>query len=92
MLLAADDAGRWISAARAVADAGLLAVVSLDMALLDAAGAAVAGEEARLLVVRASAGAGPGNPAASTLELEPVSVEDNATAVVKALRSRGWVV
>jgi sulfate adenylyltransferase large subunit len=91
VLLVADDAGRWIPAARAVAGAGLLAVVSLDMALLDAACAAVADEEARLLVVRASAGAGSGNPAASTLELAPASVEDNATAVVKALRSRGWV-
>jgi bifunctional enzyme CysN/CysC len=92
VLLPADDAVRWIPTARAVADAGLLAVVSLDAALLDAARASLASDEARLLVVRSvAADAAPGKPLPGVVDLAAPSVEEGATALIKALRTRGWI-
>ena len=81
-----------IPAARAVADAGLMAVVSLDAALLDAARAGLASDEARLLVVRSiAADAAPGKPLAGAVDLAATSVEEGAGTVIKALRARGWI-
>ncbi len=92
VLLSADDAVRFIPTARAVADAGLLAVVALDAALLDAACAGLASDEARLLVVRsavADTASGKAHPGA--VDLAAGSTEERAGAVIKALRSRGWI-
>ncbi len=92
VLLSADDAVRWIPAARAIADAGLLAVVSVDAAQLDAARAGAASEEARLLVVRPRAvDAAPSQALANAVDLAPASLEEGAGVVLKALRTRGWI-
>jgi bifunctional enzyme CysN/CysC len=73
--LTAEGGIRWLSAARAVADAGLLAVVSIDAAALDEQRARAAADEARLVVVDASG----------------VSVDEGAKRVVAALVTRGWL-
>jgi bifunctional enzyme CysN/CysC len=92
VLLYADDAVRWLPAARAVADAGLLAVVSVDAAELEAARAGAAAEEARLLVVRSIAAEATASPSRSNaVDLAPASLEESAGVVLKALRTRGWI-
>ena len=95
VLLYADDAVRWIPAARSIADAGLLAVVSLESALLDAARAAIASEENRLLVVRANepgaSHADPPKAPPTLIDVSGSSAEEGAAAVIKSLRARGWV-
>jgi bifunctional enzyme CysN/CysC len=92
VLLSAEDAGRWVPIARAIADAGLLAIVSLDAALLDDARARAASEESRLLVVRSRApDAVPAKPASNAVDVDAVSPDAGAEVVVKALRARGWM-
>jgi bifunctional enzyme CysN/CysC/sulfate adenylyltransferase subunit 1 len=73
--ITAEGGIRWLSTARAVADAGLLAVVSIDAAALDEQRARAAADEARLVVVDASG----------------VSVDEGAERVVAALVTRGWL-
>jgi bifunctional enzyme CysN/CysC len=92
VLLSAEDAARWVPIARAMADAGLLVVVSLDAALLDDARARAASEEGRLLVVRSTApDAVPSKPASNAVDVEAISPDAGAEVVVKALRARGWI-
>jgi sulfate adenylyltransferase large subunit len=75
VLLSAEGGARWLSAARAVADAGLLAVVSIDAAALEEQRARAASDEERLVVVDASA----------------ASVDEGAKLVIAALVKRGWL-
>jgi sulfate adenylyltransferase subunit 1 (EFTu-like GTPase family) len=74
VLLSAEAGARWLSAARAVADAGLLAVVSIDASALEEQRARASADEERLIVVEAGA--------ASTAE--------GVRLVVDALARRGW--
>ena len=77
-LLSAEGGARWLSAARAVADAGLLAVVTIDADAVNEQRARAAEDEGRLLVIDESASAAP-------------SVEARAKLVVDAIAARGWL-
>jgi sulfate adenylyltransferase large subunit len=77
-LLSAEGGARWLSAARAVADAGLLAVVTIDAEALNEQRARAAEDEGRLLVVEGAATSAP-------------SVEAGAKIVVDAIARRGWL-
>jgi sulfate adenylyltransferase large subunit len=77
-LLSAEGGARWLSAARAVADAGLLAVVSIDADALGDQRARAVEDEGRLLVIDPAAGPAP-------------SVEASARRVVDAVAKRGWL-
>ncbi len=77
-LLWGTGASGWLAGARAVADAGLLAIVAVEAATLEEVhirARVVGTDDERLLVVEA---AGP-------------SVEENARLAVDALRKRGWL-
>jgi bifunctional enzyme CysN/CysC/sulfate adenylyltransferase subunit 1 len=76
-LLSAEGGARWLSAARAVAGAGLLAVVTIDADAVNEQRARAAEDEGRLLVVEGL------TPA--------LSVEAAAKAVVDAIAKRGWL-
>jgi hypothetical protein len=78
VLLSAEGGARWLSAARAVADAGLLAVVTIDSAEVNEQRARAAEDEGRLLVIDESAAAAP-------------SAEEGAKLVVDAVVKRGWL-
>jgi sulfate adenylyltransferase large subunit len=75
VLLSTEGAGSWIAAARAVADAGLLAVVPVDASTLDEHRSRAQGDEERLLVVEATG----------------ASLEESARLAVSALSKRGWL-
>ncbi len=76
VLLWGTGASGWLAGARAVADAGLLAVVAVEAATLEEHKARVVGtDDERLLVVEAT---GP-------------AVEENARLAVDALKKRGWL-
>jgi sulfate adenylyltransferase large subunit len=75
VVLSAEGGARWLTAARAVADAGILALVPIDAASLEEQRSHAAAEEARLLVVDASTTA-PG---------------EGAKLVLSALAHRGWL-
>jgi bifunctional enzyme CysN/CysC len=75
VLLSAEAGARWLSAARAVADAGLLAVVSIDPASVEEQRARASADEERLLVVDASS----------------ASIAEGVRLVADALTKRGWV-
>ena len=77
-LLSAEGGARWLSAARAVADAGLLAVVTIDADAVNDQRARAAEDEGRLLVIEAAASAA-------------ASVEAGAKIVVDAIAARGWL-
>jgi sulfate adenylyltransferase large subunit len=75
VLLSAEGGARWLSAARAIADAGLLALVSIEAPALEEQRARAASDEERLLVVDVAAS----------------SVAEGARLVVDALAKRGWL-
>jgi bifunctional enzyme CysN/CysC len=75
VLLSAEGSASWVTAARAVADAGLLAIIPVDASTLDAHRSRAPADEARLLVVEAAGG----------------SLEESARLAVAALSKRGWV-
>ena len=75
VLLSAEAGARWLSAARGIADAGLLALVSIDTAALEEQRARASSDEERLLVVDTSG----------------ASVADGTRLVVDALTKRGWL-
>jgi bifunctional enzyme CysN/CysC len=75
VLLSTEGAGSWIAAARAVADAGLLAVVPVDASTLEEHRSRAQGDEERLLVVEAGG----------------ASLEESARLTVAALSKRGWL-
>jgi bifunctional enzyme CysN/CysC len=77
-LLSAEGGARWLSAARAVADAGLLAVVTIDADAVNEQRARAAEDEGRLLVIEAAASGA-------------ASVEAGAKIVVDAIAARGWL-
>jgi|CZKU01.1.fsa_nt_gi bifunctional enzyme CysN/CysC len=77
-LLSAEGGARWLAAARAVAGAGLLAVVTIDADALNEQRARAAEDEGRLLVIEGAASAAP-------------SVEAGARMVVDAIAARGWL-
>jgi len=74
VLLSAEAGARWLSAARAVADAGLLAVVSIDASALEEQRARASADEERLIVVEAGA----------------ASPAEGVRLVADALARRGW--
>ncbi len=75
VLLSAEAGARWLSAARAVADAGLLALVSIDAAALEDQRTRASADEERLLVMTPSS----------------ASLSEDVRLVVDALAKRGWV-
>jgi bifunctional enzyme CysN/CysC len=75
VLLSAEGATSWLTAARAVADAGLLAIVPVEASTLEEHRSRAPGDEERLLVVEASG----------------ASLEESARLAVDALTKRGWV-
>ena len=75
ILLSAEAGARWLSAARAVADAGLLAVVSIDTASLEEQRTRAAADEERLVAVDASS----------------ASLAEDVRRVIDALTKRGWI-
>jgi bifunctional enzyme CysN/CysC/sulfate adenylyltransferase subunit 1 len=75
VLLSAEDGGRWLASARAVADAGLLALVSVEASALGELRTRASEDEARTLVV----------------ELAGRSPEDGAKVAVDAIAKRGWL-
>jgi sulfate adenylyltransferase large subunit len=77
VVVGARDDDSWFSAARAIVDAGLLAIVYTESEL-DEAAARARLEGRRLLVVRVS-------------DLGVTSPEAGANAVLDALRHRGWI-
>ncbi len=75
VLLSAEGGARWLSAARAVADAGLLALVSIEAAAAPEQRARASADEERLLVV----------------EVATSSVGEDVRLVLEALTKRGWL-
>jgi bifunctional enzyme CysN/CysC len=75
VLLSAEGGARWLSAARAIADAGLLALVSIEAPALEEQRARAGSDEERLLVVDAATS----------------SVAEGARLVVESLAKRGWL-
>ena len=69
------EGGRWLSSARAVADAGLLVLVSIEADVLEEQRARASSDEERLLVV----------------EVTTPSPAEGARLVVHALAKRGWI-
>jgi bifunctional enzyme CysN/CysC len=65
----------WLSAARAVADAGLLALVSIEAAAVEEQRARASADEERLLIV----------------EVANSSVGEDVRLVLEALSKRGWL-
>ncbi|HTB75624.1 MAG TPA: hypothetical protein VK762_20375, partial [Polyangiaceae bacterium] len=65
----------WLSAARAVADAGLLALVSIEAAAVEEQRARASADEERLLIV----------------EVATSSVGEDVRLVLEALSKRGWL-
>jgi sulfate adenylyltransferase large subunit len=75
ILLSAEGGARWLSSARAVADAGLLALVSTDAAALEEQRTRASADEERLLVV----------------DLTTSSIAEATGLVIDALAKRRWL-
>jgi bifunctional enzyme CysN/CysC/sulfate adenylyltransferase subunit 1 len=75
VLVSAEDGGRWLTTARAVADAGLLAVVTVEAGALGELRTRLAEDDERALIV----------------ELAGRSPEDGAKAAIAAIAKRGWL-
>jgi hypothetical protein len=75
VLLSAEGGTRWLAAARAVAEAGLLALVSTDASALEEQRARASADEERLLVV----------------DLTASSIAEGPRLVIDALAKRRWL-
>jgi bifunctional enzyme CysN/CysC len=93
------NVGSGLSAARAIVDAGLLAIIPTRFTVFDEAVVEAQLEGRRLIVVRAAragspdAGPSPRGGAAgrTTIDVVADSVDEQAKAVVAELTERGWV-
>jgi bifunctional enzyme CysN/CysC len=100
VVIASRGMASTFSAARAVADAGLLAIVAATLGTVDEVTAGHELEGRRLLVVRAttkasaprepSVGRGP-ERAEHAIDVEADSIEQAVDRIVAALRDRGWI-
>jgi sulfate adenylyltransferase large subunit len=100
VVLDARNVASGLSAARAIADAGLLAILPTESTALDEAGVEAQLEGRRLLVVRASGkGTAPREDATKdahgersiAVQVTAESIDEGADRVVAELRERAWI-